>query len=331
VVTKGAFENGSGTLLGSAMHTGSLNWSGSLDYFYTIQSPTATSAANKYFDISYGNLWGSGSHASNEEYSTKAVYYQWRNLLLKGKDTNFTFSDVSGSDAGDDANDIYVFALKTDKLNDGIAPEFTIQMTGSDAAGDSKTIKLTTGDTIPFDGKTGNYYRVVSGSAGVVHVGTGADSVPTYGNFYPDIGVIVFSGDKLRTDAIGLAGSGSNTTGSDGFSADTSSNPQVNINKMVQCMKNGQIQMRTYTYLNQTSYYCRMYHNEYNHTTNSTIMVSGTLVGEIQEEFQTNPITYVTSLGLYNNSGDLIASAAVNKPVLKTKQIENTFCVKIDT
>ena len=51
----------------------------------------------------------------------------------------------------------------------------------------------------------------------------------------------------------------------------------------------------------------------------------------IAAEFQTNPITYVTSLGLYNQPGDLIATAAVNKPVLKTKSIENTFCVKIDT
>jgi hypothetical protein len=74
-----------------------------------------------------------------------------------------------------------------------------------------------------------------------------------------------------------------------------------------------------------------MYHNEYNNTSNMTVQTSGTLVGEIAEEFQTNPITFITCLGLYNGAGDLIATAALNKPVLKTKSLENTFCVKIDT
>lgn len=325
VVTKGAFENGSGTLLGSNMHTGSLTWSGSLDYFYTIQSPDATSTATKYFDVSYGNINNSGSDQTNYEYSTKAVYMQWRNLLLYDIHGKFVFPDVSGSDAGDGVDDIYIMAFKQDKLQDGLATEFTVQLSGSTATGEGVTHKFTTGDTIPFAGKTGNWYRVVSGSAGTVHSKATADT-QTFGRFYPEIGTIIWSAPKLR----GIL-PGTTTTGSDGFSMNTSSDPQVNINKFVQSLKRGQVQMRTYQYLNQTSYYCRMYHNEYNHTSNMTVQTSGTLVGEIAEEFQTNPITFVTSLGLYNGAGDLIATAALNKPVLKTKSLENTFCVKIDT
>ena len=351
VVTKGAFEAGSGNLNGGSMVTQSFTVTGSYNYYYTLQD---SGSSTDYFDISFGNSEGSGSTAHN--WSTKAVYSSWRNRLLWTADEKFKFEDVSGSDAGTERDAIYVMSLKTAKLQDGVSPQFTVTLVGG-AQHDSATAEtvqsrsFTTFDDIVFPSKAGNYYRVVSGSAGTVHTtgnsyatpGDGGGlcrGIPTYGHFYPELGTIIWDASKLSASLCGPTASlelnavYNNLAGGEevmsGLAYSTAQADRFEAFKFAKALQSGSVQMRTYQYLNQTTYYCRMYHNEYNWTSNNTIQVSGSTTGEIREEFQTNPVTYVTEIGLYNGSGDLIAVAGVSKPVQKTKQTEATFAIKID-
>jgi len=43
-----------------------------------------------------------------------------------------------------------------------------------------------------------------------------------------------------------------------------------------------------------------------------------------------NPQTYITAVGLYNNSGDLLAVAKLNKPLVKDFTKELLLRVKLD-
>jgi hypothetical protein len=43
-----------------------------------------------------------------------------------------------------------------------------------------------------------------------------------------------------------------------------------------------------------------------------------------------NPQTFITTVGLYNNSGDLVAVAKLNKPLVKDSTKELLLRVKLD-
>tara|TARA_Y100000593_G_C4323364_1_gene345232 strand:- start:2009 stop:3091 length:1083 start_codon:yes stop_codon:yes gene_type:complete len=338
IVTTGAFLNGNGTLLGGNMY----NWTGSgavtesQEYFRTIASSIddATSTT-KYFDVAYGNVNGLGSRTDNKKKSTRAVYEQWRNAALFTPHEKFKFKQVSGAD-GTETDDIWVFSLKNDQMKDGVSTKWSMTMVATGSGGThtmgggnvtNATLHLTTtGSWQNYPSRLGNYYRVVSGSAGVAHDGT--SSQLTYGHFYPETGTVILSGDVMSGSS-GLPGNSS--TGSSGFTPDSASDgTSDNALRMISALQGGSISMRTYQYLNQTTYYCRLNHHEFNFTSNPTIIKSGSTTGEILDDFQNTPTTYVTELGLYNNNDSLIAVASLNKPVQKTPSNEVIVAAKVD-
>ncbi len=74
--------------------------------------------------------------------------------------------------------------------------------------------------------------------------------------------------------------------------------------------------------LKQTMYFCRAFPNECNYTTNPTAISNPTL-GTISGSLTSSPTTYVTTVGLYNDSGEILAVGKVSPPVRKlfTKEI----------
>jgi hypothetical protein len=74
---------------------------------------------------------------------------------------------------------------------------------------------------------------------------------------------------------------------------------------------------------------CKVKSGELNHTLNPTAQ-SGSF-GQLIDEVQVKEFTpYITTLGLYNDANELIATAKTGVPIPKSANIDMTFVVKID-
>jgi hypothetical protein len=71
-----------------------------------------------------------------------------------------------------------------------------------------------------------------------------------------------------------------------------------------------------------------------NYSNNPTYVVdNGTqsTTGMIKNEcFKTDPVTYITTVGLYNNSKDLLAIAKLSKPIKKTQNTDLLIKIRLN-
>ena len=75
-------------------------------------------------------------------------------------------------------------------------------------------------------------------------------------------------------------------------------------------------------------YFTRVRNNEFNFTTNPSFI--DTQGNVIYSTFINNPKTFITTVGLYNNDGDLVAVAKISQPVAKDFTKEALIRVKLD-
>ena len=82
----------------------------------------------------------------------------------------------------------------------------------------------------------------------------------------------------------------------------------------------------------------RVKNQEYNYSNNPTFVISSNDtannsqdIGKLRfSDFYTNPKVYITSVGLYNESNDLVAVAKLSQPLLKDFTNECLIKIKID-
>jgi hypothetical protein len=79
-------------------------------------------------------------------------------------------------------------------------------------------------------------------------------------------------------------------------------------------------------------YFCRAHMDEFNYSLNNTFSTTadahaGTY--RIKDDLAGDPRTYITGVGLYNDSGDLLAVAKTNVPRLKNDENETLFRIKV--
>ena len=76
-------------------------------------------------------------------------------------------------------------------------------------------------------------------------------------------------------------------------------------------------------------YFVRIPSAEANYSNNPTYVIeSGVNKGKIKNTcLVENPMTYITSVGLYNNKNELLAVTKLSRPIKKTK--ENDVLIKI--
>ena len=78
-----------------------------------------------------------------------------------------------------------------------------------------------------------------------------------------------------------------------------------------------------------THYFCRVRHNQYNHSQNPTY-TSGSAGDLTIASFRNDPKSYITTVGLYNSANELLAVAKLSKPVLKSSSREALIKVRLD-
>lgn len=88
------------------------------------------------------------------------------------------------------------------------------------------------------------------------------------------------------------------------------------------------IQFNNTTELNSTIYFCRANHNEFNYSSNPTYLNSSKIA--VKETSLDNPISYITSVGLYSSDNELLAVAKLSEPLKKDPTNELTLRVRLD-
>ena len=325
-VSSGMWSGGVGTL--TTFFTSSTQSSSNGQYYYDLYKtdPASDSEAEVQLSVAFGDRNGSGSLGQTGNFPSKAIYSQYRNLLLTPGDSKFTFG---GSVDGDR---IYVLTTARARLREKMDPgNWELHLSGSVAitTGNQlghtgsfvKMIDDSGATTNPSVNAGGRVFNVVSGSiaTGTAVTKTAAASNPGggLGLFYPDLGIIILNADLVSVSASFTQGSASGVDGN-------------NAGQFYNSVKRGEYFVsRREEQLNTTHYFARATNQKFNFSNNPTFFTAsdGSLVNP---SFKNDPKSYITTVGLYNDSNELLAVAKLSKPILKSFSREAIVKVKLD-
>jgi len=166
-------------------------------------------------------------------------------------------------------------------------------------------------------------------------------STGSFGKFYPDFGLIVLSAHALEKSQLGSIGAAKPAFSpyfEFGLVTDTSytgSNTLHNVashslHRFVDSLNSGSLfQARREEVVSSTHYFCRVMNDKFNRSNNPTWVTGSNGTPRI-EAFRASPKTYITQVGLYNDSNELLAVAKLSQPILKSKSREALIKVKLD-
>jgi hypothetical protein len=313
--------------------------------YYVNVYPNATLKAQNdaYFSATYGHIAGSGSFntetASIRCNPTKAIYTQYKNLLLGSTDLDGKFSFKTGSAGGTvDALDVFVLGFSTYKMKDRI-DEGIFQISFGGTNGIRTYIDDSSADT-----QIKNVYNLISGSLETGILGNA--SYEGIGLLYPQNGIVVINAEKLN-EVVGLKTANFNSDGNGPYNYNSSSfgtatyaqNAKVIVESIIDGGDLGgvenQIKIRKSEYVPARHYFVRVKNRDFNYSNNPTYVYDGTdgvhAKGTIlNSDFVDDPRTYVTTVGLYNESNELVAVAKLSRPAVKSFDNEILIKVRLD-
>ena len=88
------------------------------------------------------------------------------------------------------------------------------------------------------------------------------------------------------------------------------------------------VQFNNTTELNSTIYFCRANHQEFNYSTNPTYTDASKI--RVKTNSTDEPVSYITTIGLYNDRNELMATAKLSEPLKKTPSTEFTIRCRLD-
>ena len=333
ITTTGLFSGNAATM--SAAYTSSTQTASSKTYFYDVFNGTVSTSESQ-FAVAYGHRLGSGSSAQGtlNDSPNRAIYSQYRLLLLDPTDTTFTFSNSVDSDS------IYVVNFNRARLKERLDPgnwQLTLgQLSGSAVPNNAHTgsnVKLATNPTyislIDDSNQSqqvnlSNGQRVYNIVSGIIAAGVHNSSAPVYyGLAYPDLGILVLNGDLLDASASFNTVTGSNIAGDNAFKLFTA------ISGAMAASTNYALTARNEETISSTHYFVRVKNAEYNFSNNPTF-VTGSLGEFSQPTFLKDPKVYITTVGMYNDSQELLAVGKLSQPIQKSFSNEVLIKVKLD-
>lgn len=336
-ITAPCWTNYSNPIL--SLYTSSVQVAGtSGNYYLNVYNanPSANSSSEIQFNIAYGNKNGSGSllydAGINGLSPSRTVYGQFRNLIYGDENTNFSFSTITPT-----PNDFYAITIDRARFKESLFPgSLTLTLYSA-----SKQIVLTddslTTTTVSYC-DAGRVFNIISGSNGVATaanalgaISTGMTVSGSYGLFLPDIGTII-----LNAAALDLPHA------SGGIALNTRRNSNTNDANPVRLYStgSGRIGLSTGSYTSSFSLnsnetitsdfvFCRARNAEFNYTENPSF-ISGSTGAVLYDLFINSPTTYITTVGMYNDSNELLAVAKLSKPLKKDFTKEALIRVKLD-
>jgi hypothetical protein len=287
------------------------------DAYYKNVFQTASTSTNAavQFALAYGNALGSGSSNFNDlvpgKTPTRTVYGQYRNLVYGDENSTFNFGGVTSSD-------FWAINIERSRYKEHLLKgTFNLQLKNG-----SSTVVLTDNSGMVSTDTyldCGRVYQIISGSNGTsFNGGTGySASSGSYGLFLPDIATIILNPLAL-SQSINLEPSRSND--SDGN----------NITRIFAAISGAaSFQLNSEETVTSDYVYVRARNAEFNYSENPSF-ISGSTGDVLYSNFINSPQTFVTTVGFYNDTNDLVAVAKLSKPLTKDFTKEALFRVKLD-
>jgi len=288
-------------------------------YLNVYQTGSTLTNAEIQFAIVYGNVNGSGSAVYDSTVDGKSysstIWGQYRTLVLGDENANFTYGTITGSD-------FWAISIDRNRYKESLFPgSLTLKLSGS--GGElSLTDNSLAVTTVSFN-DAGRVFQLVSGSAGSVYTGVNSDGYSaasgSYGLFLPDISTLILNPLALSSsiNLVPARNSGSSNTDNNnrtlftalGLSNSFTLNSQETITS-------------DYVFVRPRS-------SEFNYSENPSF-ISGSTGEVLYSNFINNPQTYITTVGLYNDSNELLAVAKLSRPLLKDFTKEALVRVKLD-
>jgi hypothetical protein len=319
-ITSTLWSTGNPTL--TQFFTSSIQAVGSSGNYYLsiYQTGSSLSSAQTQFDIAYANSLGSGSTLYNpivpQNSYTKTIYGQYRSLILEDENAQFTFGTGNNILTG---SDYWVLSIERANYKQSLFPgSLNLKISGSGGI-----INLTDNSldnpVNTFIG-TSRVYQLISGSNGT------AGSLPnsgyvassgSYGLVFPDLGTILLNPFAL-SQSIKVEPSRSNN--SDG----------LNTQRLFNAISLGaSFALNSQETVTSDYVFVRARNSEFNYSENPSF-ISGSTGEVIYSSFINQPQVYITTIGMYNDSNDLLAVAKMSRPLLKDFTKEALVRVKLD-
>jgi hypothetical protein len=297
--------------------------------YYTNVFNADSGSANRetQFQIAYGNASGGGAVAYNNAAAvnvstTSTIFGQYRSLMLEDENASFIFGNFTGSS-------IYVISVERARYKESLLPG-SLNLTLKNS---SRVVSLTDNSkdvVLPTFYGTQRAFQIVSGSNGSAWAGNGYTRNGSYGLFFPDTSTIILNGAALD-DASGNGGTGTNDNQGINLGTVTTGNTAGNNNqKLFNVLVEGaNFGLNSEETITSDFVFVRARNSEFNYSENPSY-ISGSTGEVIFPYFINNPQSYMTSIGLYNDSNELLAVAKLSKPLNKNFTKEALIRVKLD-
>jgi hypothetical protein len=287
--------------------------------------PYLSSSANHIFDLTVGlSNYSSLSSSLNQQNNKKINTFNQMAQILVG-------NDITGSilEFDQDGN---ILAGGT-KLKEVFFMNFSRLLVKDEIKKDSFRLIVGTGSfSTPFAGtlKTvGDYgaqneYRVNSpaGEYGILY--TSSANIDPSGS--SGVGLLFYQAGIAVLTASLFAGA--TMTGSTGTVANLFQTSSIQVACDSLRRRIYSVNFNNTTELNSTIYFCRLNHNEFNYSSNPTYLSSSKIV--VKNSSIDNPVSYVTSVGLYSADNELLAVAKLSEPLKKDPTNEMILRVRLD-
>jgi hypothetical protein len=312
-VTATAWSTNAPTLV--EFFTSSVTTTNDVYYKNVYQTASDDISAAIQFAIAYGNVNGSGSANYNDlvpgKSPTRTVYGQYRNLVYGDENTAFNFGGVT-------APDFWAISIERARYKEHLL-KGTFNLTLTNGA---NTVNLTDNSGMVATDTyldCGRVYQIISGSNGTSYDGGTGYTVTSgsYGLFLPDIATIILNPEALSSS---IALYPSRSSDSDG----------LNIGKMYTAIAGGAaFQLNSEETVTSDYVFVRARNSEFNYSENPSF-ISGSTGDVLYSQFINSPQTYMTTVGFYNDTNDLVAVAKLSKPLTKDFTKEALIRVKLD-
>ena len=343
VVTTGLWTGDSGSL--GQFFTASAQTTATSGYYYSnvydYNPVTFSDSAEVQFAIAYGHVNGSGSMTLDVNDSallaTKATYAQYRAMLLDPTDSKFSFENSAGT--LQDCNAVYIINVARGRYREKMdAGNWSLKLTGGNGTFtfiDNSGKKF--GDDLGLSGRT---FKVVSGSLnlGTENQATINSTVGTNGQglglFYPDRGIIVLNAEAIGS-TIGTIATQTIYTKDGAIIQSGSVSPshlttseQFNQYRLLQAIRRGgDFEARRTENISTQHFFVRATNREFNYSNNPTYVDADGFF--VEGTFETDPQTFITTVGLLNDANELIAVAKTSQPIVKSFDKEVLIKVKL--
>ena len=293
------------------------------DYYLNVFSNAATSSLE--FAVTYGNQAGSGSVAYNLDVDGKSpsstVFGQYRTLVLGDENASFSFGGITSSD-------FWAISVERSRYKESLFPGSTTLLLSNGGDTISLTDNSQVVNSVVFN-DAGRVFQLVSGSAGNVNTSLNNQGYSTdsgsYGWFLPDIATYILNPRALSND-FADGGIGLDAT----LTSATSSTTNPNPNKIFVAIKSGaSFTANSQETISSDFIFCRPRSSQFNYSENPSF-ISGSTGEVLYPLFINSPTTYITTVGLYNDTNELLAVAKLSKPLQKDFTKEALIRVKLD-